>query len=67
MRTLSPSLHQDNKAPLYAACRGGHQGIVQLLLEAGADVNKATSVSDVISLLWHCISKSHVQIVVRCA
>ena len=38
---------QDNTTPLYVACDKGYHNIVQMLLEAGADVKIARStVSD---------------------
>ena len=40
--------YQDNKTPLYVASEKGHHGVVLSLLGAGADVNIATSVSEVL-------------------
>ena len=41
------NLYQDNLTPLYVASHDSHHGVVLSLLGAGADVNIATSVSDV--------------------
>ena len=41
------NLYQDNLTPLYVASQKGHHGVVLGLLGAGADMNIATSVSDV--------------------
>ena len=40
--------YQDNATPLYVASRKGHHDVVQTLVGAGADVNIATSVSDMV-------------------
>ena len=42
-----------NKAtPLYVASQNGHYGVVQSLLAASADVNIASSVSDVMLIFF---------------
>ena len=38
--------------PLYVASQNGHYGVVQSLLAAGADVNIASSVSDVMLIFF---------------
>ena len=40
--------YQDNVTPLYVASHNGHHDVVQTLVGAGADVNIATSVSDMV-------------------
>ena len=40
--------YQDNTTPLYVASYNGHHDVVQTLVGAGADVNIATSVSDMV-------------------
>ena len=41
---LSDSLTvQDGLSPLYVASHGGHSDVVDILLEAGADVHQATT------------------------
>ena len=38
-------LYQYERSPLLAACQGGHTETAQLLIDKGADVNKASRVS----------------------
>ena len=38
-------LYQDGRSPLLAAIEGGHTETAQLLIDKGADVNKANQVS----------------------
>ena len=40
--------YQNNTTPLYVASQKGHHDVVQTLVGAGADVNIATSVSDMV-------------------
>ena len=59
---------QDGLSPLYSACQDGFTDIVNVLLQAGADVNQAyTKVSDtsyyhyVIPCVNICISRNRVE------
>ena len=42
---FATQLFQDGKSPLMTACEGGHTETAQLLIDKGADVNKAGHVS----------------------
>ena len=44
--------YQDNATPLYVASQNGDLGVVQTLLEAGADVN--ISMSTVSLVMFYC-------------
>ena len=37
-------LFQDSQTPLYAASKAGHENVVKLLLQSGADVNRSDEV-----------------------
>lgn len=48
---------QDGFTPLVAASERGHKDIVQMLLDKGADVNKAEKVRDCVVLSkWFSVS-----------
>lgn len=52
---FSITSYQDYTTPLYMASQEGHREVVESLLAAGVDVNKATSdVSDVMQMLIVC-------------
>ena len=42
---LTAHLYQDGRSPLLAACQRGYTETAQLLIDKGADVNKAGQVS----------------------
>jgi ankyrin repeat protein len=41
-------IRQDGATPLYASAQNGHLEVCKLLLDKGADVNKANNVSTVV-------------------
>ena len=42
---------QDGASPLYVACEGGHSDILDILVEAGADINEATNEVSVVTIV----------------
>ena len=49
--------YQKNATPLYAASQNGHLGVVQTLLEAGADANIAMSTVSLV--MFYCYEMKH--------
>ena len=42
---------QDGASPLYVVCEGGHSDILDILVEAGADINEATNEVSVVTIV----------------
>ena len=55
--------YQDNATPLFIASQSGHNDVVKILLGAGADLNTAMAVSEILyystsKKVFHCILSS---------